>query len=124
VIPYNPIAGGFLSGRHRREAGPTEGSRFTLGGAGKIYQDRYWRDGMFETVEQLGGIARTAGLDLVTMAVAWVMANPVVTAPIIGASRPEQLAPAIAAEAVALPADVKSQLDELTSPYRRGDAVR
>ena len=124
VIPYNPIAGGLLSGRHRHEAGPTPGSRFTLGGAARIYQDRYWHEGMFDTVERLRAVAQEAGLDLVTMSVAWVMANPVITAPIIGASRPEQLAPAIAAESMGLPADLKSRLDELTAQYRRGDAVR
>jgi aryl-alcohol dehydrogenase (NADP+) len=58
------------------------------------------------------------------MAVAWVMANPVVTAPIIGASRPEQLAPSLAAAATTLPADVKARLDELTAEFRRGDATR
>ena len=124
VIPYNPIAGGLLSGRHRREAGPTPGSRFTLGGAARIYQDRYWREGMFDTVDQLRAIAREAGLDLVTMSVAWVMANPAITAPIIGASRPAQLAPAIAAESTELPADLKSRLDTLTAQYRLGDAIR
>ena len=124
VIPYNPIAGGLLSGRHQHEAGPTPGSRFTLGGAARIYQDRYWHEGMFDTVEQLRAVAQEAGLNLVTMCVAWVMANPVITAPIIGASRPEQLAPAIAAESMGLPADLKSRLDELTAQYRRGDAVR
>ncbi len=124
VIPYNPLAGGFLSGKHRPEGGPTAGSRFTLGGAARIYQDRYWNEGMFETVETLRGVASEAGLDMVTMSVAWVMAHPAVTAPIIGASRPEQLAPAIAAEGVTLPADVKARLDEVTAPYRRGDAAR
>ena len=124
VIPFNPIAGGLLSGRHRLETGPTPGSRFTLGGAARIYQGRYWHEGMFDTVEELGAIAREAGLDLVTMSIAWVMANPVVTAPIIGASRPEQLAPAIAAASVELPADLKARLDGLTARYRLGDAVR
>jgi 1-deoxyxylulose-5-phosphate synthase len=124
VIPYNPIAGGLLSGRHRRDAGPTPGSRFTLGGAARIYQDRYWNEGMFDTVEQLRAVAAEAGLDLVTMAVAWVLANPDVTAPIIGASRPEQLAPALAAEHTPLPGDLKARLDELTAAYRRGDAAR
>lgn len=124
VIPYNPIAGGLLSGRHRPEAGPTPGSRFTLGGAARVYQDRYWHEEMFRTVEELRAIAVEAGLDLVTMSVAWVMANPVVTAPIIGASRPEQLAPALAAASVTLPVDLKTRLDELTARYRRGDAAR
>jgi aryl-alcohol dehydrogenase (NADP+) len=76
VIPFNPIAGGFLSGKHRPAAGPPAG-RFTLGNAATIYQDRYWHDRMFATVEQLRPLAAEAGLDLVTMAVAWVMANPV-----------------------------------------------
>jgi 1-deoxyxylulose-5-phosphate synthase len=124
VIPYNPIAGGLLSGKHRREGAPPEGSRFQLGSAGKMYQDRYWRDRMFDTVEALKPIAREAGLDLVTMAVAWVMANPAITAPIIGASRPEQLAPALAAAATRLAPDLKARLDELSSEYRTGDAVR
>jgi aryl-alcohol dehydrogenase (NADP+) len=123
VIPFNPIAGGLLSGKHRREAGPPEG-RFTLGTAAKLYQDRYWNERMFLAVEQLRAIARDAGLELVTMAVAWVMANPVVTAPIIGASRPEQLAASLAAASTKLAPEVKDRLDELTAEFRRGDATR
>jgi len=124
VISYNPIAGGLLSGKHRREAGPPEGSRFRLGSAARMYQDRYWRDRMFDTVEALRPLAAEAGLELVTMAVAWVMANPAITAPIIGASRPEQLAPVLAAAATRLAPDLKARLDELTTEYRRGDAAR
>ena len=41
VIPYNPLAGGLLSGKHRRASTPTEGTRFALGNAGRMYQDRY-----------------------------------------------------------------------------------
>ena len=123
VIPYNPIAGGLLSGKHGRGA-PTQGSRFTLGSAAERYQDRYWHAAMFETVERIRPLAAEAGLDLVTLAVRWVMANPAVTAPIIGASRPEQLAPALAAAEAPLPAELKARLDELTAEYRRGDAGR
>src|SRR5271156_2837455 len=53
VIPYNPIAGGLLSGKHSRSAPPPEGSRFTLGNAGGMYQERYWHERMFDTVEAL-----------------------------------------------------------------------
>src|ERR1039458_3845139 len=42
VIPYNPLAGGLLSGKHSRTAPPPEGPRFTLGNAAGAYQDRYW----------------------------------------------------------------------------------
>lgn len=124
VIVYNPLAGGLLTGKHRREAGPPAGSRFTLGTAGKMYQERYWNEGTFEAVDALRALARETGLDPVTMAIAWVMANPVVTAPIIGASRPEQLTASLAAAAVKLPADLKGRLDALTDEYRKGDAER
>jgi aryl-alcohol dehydrogenase-like predicted oxidoreductase len=58
------------------------------------------------------------------MAVAWVLANPAVTAPIIGASRPDQLGASLAAVDLTLDADLKQQLDELTRQYRMGDAPR
>ncbi|HSR85975.1 MAG TPA: aldo/keto reductase [Streptosporangiaceae bacterium] len=124
VIPYNPIAGGLLSGGHSRTAPPPAGSRFTLGNAGSLYQDRYWHDQEFDTVEQLRGLAAEAGMSLVTMAVAWVLANKVITAPIIGASRPEQLDDSLAAAVVRLDHDVKRRLDEVTHRYRMGDAAR
>lgn len=123
VIPYNPIAGGMLSGKHRPGT-PTAGTRFTLGNASKTYQDRYWHDRVFDTVEQLAALAGEAGLDLVTLAVAWVLANPVITAPIVGASRPDQLDASLAALDVTLDADLARRLDELTAEYRRGDATR
>ena len=124
VIPYNPIAGGLLSGKHDRDAGPEEGSRFTLGSAGPRYQDRYWHEGMFETIEKLRPMAQSAGMTLAQMSIAWVLANPAVTAPIIGASRPEQLKDAVAAVETPLPASLKSTLDELTAEYRKGDSPR
>jgi aryl-alcohol dehydrogenase-like predicted oxidoreductase len=58
------------------------------------------------------------------MAVAWVLANPAVTAPIIGASRPDQLGASLAAVDLTLDADLKQQLDEVTRQYRMGDAPR
>jgi aryl-alcohol dehydrogenase-like predicted oxidoreductase len=89
-----------------------------------MYQQRYWHDTEFDTVDQLGQLAKQAGLSLVTMAVAWVLANPAITAPIIGASRPGQLDASLAAAGVTLDADLKQQLDELTHQYRMGDAPR
>ncbi|PFG74993.1 aldo/keto reductase [Tepidiforma thermophila] len=124
VIPYNPLAGGLLTGKHNPETGPEEGSRFTLGTAAQRYQERYWHDRMFQTVEQLRPIAAEAGMSLAQMAVAWVMANPVITAPIIGASRPEQLADTLAAAETPLPPELKQRLDDLTLEYRRGDSAR
>ena len=64
------------------------------------------------------------GVSLVTLAVAWVMAHPAVTAPIIGASRPDQLDASLAAAQYALDSGLKQQLDEVTHEYRMGDAPR
>jgi len=124
VIPYNPIAGGLLSGKHNRSAPPPEGGRFTLGPAGAAYQDRYWHEREFETVEILRQLADKAGVSLVTLSVAWVIANPAITAPIIGASRPDQLDASLAATEYALDDELKRQLDEATNEYRLGDAPR
>lgn len=124
VIPYNPIAGGLLSGKHRRGDPPAEGGRFTLGNAGLMYQGRYWHDREFDTVERLLAIAEEVGVSLVTLSVAWVLANEAVTAPIIGASHPDQLAASLEAAEFVLEDDLKSRLDELTHEYRMGDAPR
>ena len=95
-----------------------------LGTAGRMYQDRYWHENVFDTVEQLTKVAEEAGLPLPTLAVAWVLAHPAITAPIVGASRPEQLDATLAAVETPLDADLVDRLNELTAPYRRGDAPR
>jgi len=118
VIPYNPIAGGLLSGKHSFEAGPTEGTRFTTGNSAERYQSRYWNEAEFATVDALRPIAAAAGISMVTLANAWVLSNRVVTSPIVGASRPDQLDDAVAALDVKLDDDVLAQLDGLTASYR------
>jgi aryl-alcohol dehydrogenase (NADP+) len=124
VIPYNPIAGGLLSGKHVKEAGPTAGTRFTLGTAAERYQDRYWRDREFATVDALRPLAKEAGLPMAGLAVAWTLAHPAITSAIIGASRPEQLDDLFAVADKPLPADLKAKLDDLTREYRWGDDPR
>jgi aryl-alcohol dehydrogenase (NADP+) len=124
VIPYNPIAGGLLSGKHDPSGPPTEGTRFTLGNAADNYQNRYWHDREFATVAALRKIAEREGVPLVALSVAWVLANPAVTAPIIGASRPEQLEASLAGAEFAMSAALKDELDEVTHDYRMGDAAR
>ena len=64
-------------------------------------------------------------MSMTTMAVAWVLANPAITAPIVGASRPEQLADSLAAvDKGPLDADLKARLDEVTTGWRSVDAER
>lgn len=124
VIPYNPLAGGLLTGKHGREA-PEEGSRFTLaGGQGDRYKERYWHDRLHDTVDAIRPLAADAGVSMAQLAIAWVLANPVITAPIVGATRPEQLDAAAAAVTQPLDADLKAALDDLTVDYRSGDDER
>ena len=123
VIPYNPLAGGLLTGKHAASSKPEPG-RFTLGTSGAMYQDRYWNERSFATVTQLQKLAAEAGVPLATLAVAWVMANPAITAPLLGASRPEQLDATLAAAEFKLDAALKQRLDGLTADYRKGDAPR
>jgi aryl-alcohol dehydrogenase (NADP+) len=124
VIPYNPLAGGLLTGKHKRAAPPPDGSRFTLGTAGTTYLQRYWQDREFDTVDAFVKLAADHGLEPATLAVAWVLAHPAVTAPLVGASKPEQLTASIAAVELTLDPELKARLDELTHDYRMGDAAR
>ena len=121
VISYNPIAGGLLSG----QAQPVRGRRRRAAGSRSATRARCTRSGtgtsrMFETVEALRKLADEAGVSLVTLSVAWVLANKAITAPIIGASRPEQLDASLAAATYALDPDLKQRLDDLTHEYRHG----
>ena len=124
VIPYNPLAGGLLTGKYQGGAQPEDNTRFKLGTAGSMYRNRYWNERNFATIAQLHALADEAGVPLATLAVAWVMANPFVTAPLLGASRPEQLDATLAAAEYTLDPALKHRLDELTADYRMGDAPR
>ena len=104
VIPYNPLAGGLLTGKHRAGEAPQTGTRFTLGKTGDLYRDRYWQHAQFEAVERLRGFFAPRGKALAQVAVAWILAQPGITAAIVGASRPEQLEQSLAG--------VDLQLDE------------
>ena len=125
VIPYNPLAGGLLTGKHDPKAAPPEGSRFQLGTAGARYQARYWHDREFASVDALGKIAAEAGMSLATLALRWVLSNPAITSPIVGASKPEQLGDSLAAaEQGPLPKDLEKKVDDLTREWRAVDAER
>ncbi len=97
VLVYNPLAGGFLSGKYKRGQNPEEGTRFTLGTAADRYQARYWHDSQFAAVETLKIAIEARGLNMVSVSVAWVLAQKGITSAIIGASKPEQLDANIAA---------------------------
>jgi aryl-alcohol dehydrogenase-like predicted oxidoreductase len=119
VIPFNPIAGGMLSGKYDFTKPPTEGTRFAYTGRiGDLYRDRYWQENIFKAVGELHGIAARAGIPLATLATAWTLNHPAITSPIIGASKPEQLDATLAALDTTLSADLLAELDKATIQFR------
>jgi len=125
VTPYNPLAGGLLTGKYRLDDNPDKG-RFSgeFGQFGAMYKARYWQRREFETIAAIEGIARKGDMTLPTLAVAWILANPAVSSVILGASRASQLGPTLAAAGHDLPPALKAELDEITADYRRGDVGR
>jgi aryl-alcohol dehydrogenase-like predicted oxidoreductase len=83
VIPYNPLAGGLLTGKHQADR-PLADSRFTRMPA---YRDRYWHDANFTAIDQLTKIAAAEGRSLARLAIRWILSQPAVTSVILGASK-------------------------------------
>ena len=125
VIPFNPLAGGLLSGKYRQDEKPEKG-RFSaeVGQFGTAYRARYWHQREFETVGKLREIAGERSEALPKLAIAWSLANPAITSVILGASRTEQLTDTLAAADYSLEPELKVKLDDLSAEYRRGDAAR
>jgi aryl-alcohol dehydrogenase-like predicted oxidoreductase len=102
VIVYNPLAGGFLSGKYASLDVLPDGTRFTLGKTGELYRERYWQRAQLEAVQRLKKHFDAKRKSLVSVAVAWVLAQPGITSAIIGASKPDQLVESLAAESITL----------------------
>jgi 1-deoxyxylulose-5-phosphate synthase len=110
VIPWSPLARGFLAGNRTRTGGDT--ARSTSDAYAK---ELYYQDDDFAIVDRVGELARTRGVPNMQVALAWLLAKPVVTAPIIGATKMHQLDDALAALSVELTSD---DMKLLEAPYR------
>jgi aryl-alcohol dehydrogenase-like predicted oxidoreductase len=87
TVVYNPLAGGLLTGKHKRET-VTPGTRFDNN---PMYQDRYWHDDMFDAVEALENIAAQEGRGIISLALNWLFRHTRTDCVILGATRVEQL---------------------------------
>jgi aryl-alcohol dehydrogenase-like predicted oxidoreductase len=92
--PFSPLAGGWLTGKYRREQDYPQGSRMTL--RPEPYR-ALERERVFRGLDRLAAHAAERGTDMATLALGWLTSSPVVTAPIVGPRRPEQLSPALRA---------------------------
>ena len=111
VIVYNPLAGGFLSGKYRKEDEPPENTRFTLGTAARRYQQRYWQDAQFDAVDALRAVAERKGVSLAALSIGWVLAQDGITSAIVGASSADQLDGALEAAQIDFDADLLKACD-------------
>lgn len=109
VFPYSPLGGGLLSGKYGARDRPADGRIATW----PMYQVRYGAEDHFALAERFRALAAEAGWHPATLALAWVMKHPAVTAPILGASRVEQLEPALAAAERAMPDDLYARVGAL-----------
>jgi aryl-alcohol dehydrogenase (NADP+) len=114
VIPYSPLARGFLAG-NRRKGGGGETVRATSDDFAARF---YYSDNDFAIADRATELARRRGVKPTQIALAWVMNRPGVTAPIVGASKLEHLDDAIAAVAIKLTTEEEAFLEELYQPHR------
>ena len=106
IIAYNPLAGGFLTGRYQTlEVPAADQSRFSIGKTGDLYRERYWQQAQLEAVHHLQKYFQGRGKSILQVAIAWVLAQPGITSAIVGASKPEQLDASLAAVNLKLDAD-------------------
>ena len=112
VVPWSPLAGGFLTGKYRRE--DTTGSG-RLSGANP-FGDSKFTGRNWDVLDVLKSVAAECDSPAAQVALAWVMARPGVTATIIGASKVSQLSSNIAATDIELTAEQMKRLDEVGAP--------
>jgi aryl-alcohol dehydrogenase-like predicted oxidoreductase len=107
VIPYNPLAGGFLTGKYQSDRVPSAGTRL---GDQTIYQERYLSEENFRRTSLFLEIAKRRGLNPIGLAVAWAASHPAVTCPIIGARNEKQLRETLELASVKLSIEEREQI--------------
>ena len=107
VIPYSPLEGGFLTGKYRRNT-PLPDSRRAEG------RQKYLTEKNFIVLDKLDEIAVSHQATVGQIALAWLLADPVITSPIIGATSMEQLSENLGALNVKLTEEEREPLDDLT----------
>ncbi len=108
VIPYSPLAGGFLTGKYRRDAIPVSARADGI-------QKRYFTDRGFAIVDKLTAVAQSRDLTPAQAALAWLLTQPVITAPIIGANSVAQLRESLTAAGVRLSAEEMDELNKISA---------
>lgn len=109
VIPYSPLAGGFLTGKYRRNEPVPDSARASA------VQRRYLNDSGFTILEALEKLGQARGKSIAQMALAWQLSQPVITSPIIGANSVEQIEDSLGAVGVRLTEEEMKALDAVSA---------
>lgn len=109
IIPYFPLAGGFLTGKYRRNQPPPPGSR----GESNDYVQKYFTDRNFDILERLEAFAAERGRSMVELAIAWLLARPQVSTVICGVTSLSQLESNLKASDWELSADEMAELETI-----------
>jgi aryl-alcohol dehydrogenase-like predicted oxidoreductase len=115
VIPYSPLAGGWLSGRYRKDTetrGPTSAAR----PANRFDMSEPANQRKLDAADALAQLAEQAGITLIEMALAFVLRHPGVTAAIIGPRTMDHLESQLTAADIQLSDDLLDRIDEVVAP--------
>jgi aryl-alcohol dehydrogenase (NADP+) len=112
IIPWSPLARGFLTGTRNRESGTTQRSQVDT-----FAKDMYYREDDFAVVEAVAALAKQRGVSPAQVACAWVLQAPGVTAPIIGATKTRHLEELIASVDLKLSAEEVAALEKPYKPH-------
>jgi len=109
VIPYSPLAGGFLTGKYRRDKPLPQSAR------AEGIRNRYFNDRSFTILETVEAVAKEHNRTIAQIALAWLLHNPIVTAPIVGANSVGQLEELLGAVEVKLSQEDMARLNEASA---------
>jgi aryl-alcohol dehydrogenase-like predicted oxidoreductase len=113
VIPWSPLARGFLAGNRGKQGGET-----TRANSDDYAKSMYYQDDDFAVANRLGEVAKERGVSNMKVALAWVLSKPFVTSPIIGTSKPHHLGDALAALELKLSDEEIKRLEEPYKPHK------
>lgn len=111
ALTYTPLMGGFLTGKYAKDSSPPPSSRAE-------YNPNYWervnREDNFEVLQQISKLAEDFHVPISKLAIAWILKNPLITAPIVGASTVEQVEENCGIPEIRIPDEVYRKMDEIT----------
>lgn len=121
-VVWSPMAQGVLSGKYKPGQPVPEGSRATDEKGGQKMIERFMRDDVLKAVQKLQPIAEGLDITMAQLAIAWVLQNKNVATAIIGASKPEQIAPSAEVSDMKLDSDVMKKINKALAKVVEKDA--